>query len=352
MARRRFSEAELDALFGLDSPALSTSTRPAHPLPPSMLNPDPVAEAPSPDQAIPEFRVEQSPATPQVAAPESPPPQPATAETEIGQNTVLEIPLSRISANPHQPRAQFDETKLQEMAESIRAHGVLQPILVRITDAGYQIVAGERRVRAATLAGRESIPALVISLTDQEILEVALIENLQRDDLNPVEEARAYDYLCRQFGMSHEEVARRVGKDRTTVVNMMRLLRLPLPIKLDLQTRALSTGHARALLALDNEDQMLKLHKDIVGKGLSVRQTEDRVRDLLGESTPAARKRRATATLPPEIEDLQNRMTEAVGVRVRLLPKSETTGRIEMTYGSLDELDRICTKMGLSSDDM
>jgi len=238
------------------------------------------------------------------------------------------------------------------MAESIRERGVLQPILVRRVGGAYQLVAGERRLRAAREAGLETIPALTVTLSERELLEVALVENLQRDDLNPIEEARAYDYLCRQFGLSHEEVARHVGKDRSTVVNMLRLLRLPQPIKNDLQTRNLTTGHARALLALDGEDQMLRLHREIRDKGLSVRQTEERVRDLLGDGAPSRRKPRNAPSLPPEIEDLQTRMTEAVGVRVRLRPQGATTGRVEIQYSSLDELDRICMRLGIEINDV
>ncbi len=327
MARRRFSEEELDAIFGADPRPLSSS------------------RSNSTAEGVPQSKeIQSSEALATVAAPSAP--------QESGERrVVVNLPIDSLDPNPHQPRADFDEEKIQDMANSIRARGVLQPVLVRSSDSRrYQLIAGERRLRAARIAGLDAIPALVVSLSDQELLEVALIENLQRDDLNPIEEARAYDYLCRHFGLTHDEVAQRVGKNRTTVVNSLRLLRLPLPVKLDLQARNLTAGHARALLALDNEEQMLALHREILDKGLSVRQVEERVREWMGEETAERKPRRRPRQLPPEVEDLQNRMTEAVGVRVRLRPKSDSSGRVELDYSSLDELDRICEKLGVEID--
>lgn len=319
MARRRFSEAELNALFGASQPteALSAATQPPEVGPPSPL----------PSQPVP---IESD-----------------FPSKEVG---IVEVPVGLIAPNPHQPRMQFDEAKLQELADSIRAHGILQPILVRKVRDGYQLIAGERRLRGAQRAGLKKIPALLISLSEEELLEVALIENLQRDDLNPIEEARAYESLTRQFGFNHEEIAKRVGKDRTTIVNSLRLLRLPPEIQSDLLSRRLSPGHARALLSLDSEDQMLEMRAEILESGLSVRQTEERVRDLMGQKKMS--RRRGTPSekeISPEVADLETRLTESMGARVRLRPTSAVSGRIEITYTNLDEFDRICAKLGIDS---
>lgn len=317
MARRRFSETELNALFG--------KSRPTEPL-----------------SALP------LPVKPAATPPPSLSPPPAASSSSTNESGVVEISVGQITPNPHQPRMHFDEAKLQEMADSIRVHGVLQPILVRRVRDGYQLVAGERRLRGAQRAGLSTIPALVISLSEEELLEVALIENLQRDDLNAIEEARAFESLTRQFGMNHEEIAKRVGKDRTTVVNSLRLLRLPPEIQSDLLSRRLSPGHARALLSLDGEDQMLQVRAEILESGLSVRQTEERVRDLMGQKKMT--RRRGTPSdkeISPEVADLETRLTESIGTRVRLRPTSAVSGRIEITYTNLDELDRICAKLGI-----
>lgn len=352
MARRRFSEAELDALFGVGSPQAAPKSPEKAPAPAPSSADEPKAPRREPRESLPEL---EGP-TPPSPAPQATSPTPIVTETTTSPgdkpNAVVAISIAAIEPNPHQPRVEFDDARLHEMAGSIRERGVLQPILVRRSGSKYQLVAGERRLRASKLAGLDSIPALVVALNDRDLLEVALVENLQRDDLNPVEEARAYDYLCRQFGLSHEEVARRVGKDRSTVVNMLRLLRLPQAVKNDLQNRTLSTGHGRALLALDGEEQMLHVHREIVAKGLSVRQTEDRVRELTGGNQPARRKPRRESALAPEIEDLQARMTEAIGVRVRLHPRTDTAGRVEILYSTLDELDAICGKLGVTSEEM
>lgn len=386
MARKRFSDAELDALFGSGAAAtLPRSAAPHAPLPKTDLDsmktpPVKASKSPStpsapdvdsaavPDASSPETAhaatlhaedretyasaMSARPGTPPAPSPSgsTPAATPSTAGLHADTSGVLHLPVGSVAPNPHQPRVEFDDAKLQEMAESVRQRGVLQPVLVRRAGNDWQLVAGERRLRAAKLAGLDTIPALPVSLTDRELLEVALVENLQRDDLNPIEEARAYDYLCRQFGLSHDEVARRVGKDRSTVVNMLRLLRLPQAVKNDLQGRTLTTGHARALLALDGEEQMLQIHGEIVREGLSVRQTEERVRQLLGESEPAPRKPRGAKGLSSYYEDLQNRFTEAVGVRVSLRPRSETAGRIEIHYGDPAEFEAICAKLGVELD--
>lgn len=383
MARKRFSDAELDALFGSGvpatlprpqtAPAAQPETKPdspnVTPVRPSKTPLKPaapdvdfalVADGSSPETAHAanlhsEDRAVYTsapPGSPPAPTPSAPPPPAASSTAGIHADTsgVLHLPVDNLAPNPHQPRVEFNDDKLKEMAESVRQRGVLQPVLVRRLGNAWQLVAGERRLRAAKLAGLDTIPALPVSLTDRELLEVALVENLQRDDLNPIEEARAYDHLCRQFGLSHDEIARRVGKDRSTVVNMLRLLRLPQAVKNHLQDRTLTTGHARALLALDGEEQILQIHGEIVGKGLSVRQTEERVRQLRGESAPAERKPRGAKGLSSYYEDLQNRFTEAVGVRVSLRPRNDTAGRIEIHYGDPTEFEAICAKLGVELD--
>ncbi len=202
-----------------------------------------------------------------------------------GANT-LEIPLAELEANPFQPRRHFDQTALEELATTIRSHGILTPVVVRRAPAGYQVVAGERRIRAAKLAGLTRIPAIVKEASDAQALEMALVENLQREDLNPVEGAEAYRRLIEGFGLTQEEVAERVGRDRSSVANALRLLRLPRKVREDLASGIISEGHARALLGFEKQADQLKARDVIVKRGLTVRATEALVRRLRGPPPP------------------------------------------------------------------
>ncbi|MBI3628428.1 MAG: ParB/RepB/Spo0J family partition protein, partial [Candidatus Rokubacteria bacterium] len=193
-------------------------------------------------------------------------------------DTLIEVPLDRVEVNPNQPRKAFDSSALSDLAASIKSSGIIQPVIVRRQGAGFQLIAGERRWRAARQAGLERIPAIVREVTDAESLELALVENLLREDLNPIEEAEAYQKLLAQFGWTQEELAQRVARDRSSIANCLRLLRLPAPIQDDLRAGRLTMGHARALLSLSSEADQMKLRDEILAHSWSVRATEDSAR--------------------------------------------------------------------------
>jgi len=247
-----------------------------------------------------------------------------------------ELPLSDIAANPTQPRKRFDQTALEELAATIRTHGVLTPVVVRTSDEGYQVIAGERRVRAAKMAGLSHIPAIVREAGDGQALEMALVENLQREDLNPVESAEAYQRLVEEFGLSQEAVAARVGRDRSTVANALRLLRLPRKIRDDVAAGALSEGHARALLGLERLADQLKARDEVVRRHLTVRATEALVRRLRAPQPAAAPKR----PVDPNLGSLEERLRVALGSKVRIL-RSGRGGMLEISFFSDDDLTRL-----------
>jgi ParB family chromosome partitioning protein len=248
-----------------------------------------------------------------------------------------ELPLSAIGTGPHQPRKRFDEKALEELAATIRAHGVLTPVVVRRSEDGYQIIAGERRVRAARLAGLSHIPAVVREASDGQALEMALVENLQREDLNPVESAEAYQRLVAEFGLSQEAVAARVGRDRSTVANALRLLRLPRKIRDDMGVGVLSEGHARALLGLERPADQLKVRDEVVRRRLTVRATEALVRRLRAPRRPALPSRRAA---DPNLGSLEDRLRVALGSKVRIVRQGRG-GTLEIAFFSDDDLTRL-----------
>ncbi|MBV9759468.1 MAG: ParB/RepB/Spo0J family partition protein [Acidobacteriaceae bacterium] len=253
------------------------------------------------------------------------------------------IPIAKISANEEQPRESFDDTKLQELAQSIRTNGLIQPITVyKVAPDQYRIIAGERRWRAAALAGLKEVPALVRSIERNKLLEFALIENVQREDLNPIEIATAFQRLAAEYGLSHEEIAQRTGKDRSTVTNFLRLLKLPVAIREEVIRGTLTVGHARALLNIQDPDEQWSTCQEVMAEGLSVRETERLVKDL----TNPARPRRETKQKDPEPMDPNVRaaleeIAMALGTKVRLVASSEKAGRLEIEYYSQDDLDRI-----------
>ncbi len=238
--------------------------------------------------------------------------------TGIAEETagVREIPVEDIEPNPYQPRHRLDRESLQELAQSIREHGLIQPLVVTEGDepGRYRIIAGERRWQAAKLAGLKSVPALVREATPRQMLEIALVENVQRADLNPLEEAEAYRYLAEEFGLTQEEIARRVGKSRAAVANTLRLLRLPDEVKTALAQGLISEGHARALLALPSPELQIKAMEAVLRQGLSVRQTEELVRKLQEPRALPIRQDSAQ----PELKALEERFQSALGTRVRL----------------------------------
>lgn len=257
----------------------------------------------------------------------------STTEPDLAGATT-ELPIESITPNPNQPRKSFDDNTLRELSASLRQSGVLQPVVVRRLGQGYQLVVGERRWRAAKMAGLTRIPAVIREATDAECLELALVENLLREDLNPMEEAEAYQRLLAEFGWTQEELAHRVGRDRSSIANCLRLLKLPELIQADLRAGRLTMGHARALLSLTSPADQLKLREEILAHSWSVRTTEEGVQAK--RARPARRQLRRSA----ELSALEDALRSALVTRVRLIG-SERAGRIEIAYTSREELDRL-----------
>jgi ParB family chromosome partitioning protein len=258
---------------------------------------------------------------------------------------LVDVPIDQIEVNPYQPRKVFDFTALDELAASIKASGVIQPIIVRRIGGSYQLIAGERRWRAARQAGLDRIPAIVREATDAQSIELALVENLLREDLNPIEAAQAYQKLLAEFSWTQEELAQRIGKDRTSIANCLRLLRLPEEIQADLRGGRLTMGHARALLALSTVSEQLKLRDEILAHDWSVRATEDSIRAMesLGEvRVPAPRKGRRRSV---ELAALEEALQRGLMTRVRIIG-SERKGKIEVSYATPDELERLAEILG------
>ncbi len=258
-------------------------------------------------------------------------------------DTVKKIPLDQIIANPYQPRQNFDVDALNELAESIKVHGVLQPILLRKASNGYELVAGERRWRAAKIAGLSEIPALIKELDDLGMSQMALIENLQRDDLNAIEEAQAYQNLLEKFAMTQEEIANAVGKSRVAVTNTLRLLKLSAYVRENVSRETLTPGHARALLALNDEKMQNDICKNIITEGWSVRQTEEYIRKLVEGTTPKKERQKKKNIF---LDDLSNKIGEQLGTRVVIKPGKKIS-KIEIEYYDDDDLERIINFLGI-----
>lgn len=257
-------------------------------------------------------------------------PEPAYAEP-------LEIPIARIVPNPQQPRRRFDDAELARLAESIGRHGVLQPVVVRERDGGYELVVGERRWRAARLAGRETLPAVVKDVASPDLLELALVENVQRHDLNPIELALAFRTLV-DGGSTQEEVGRRLGVDRSTVANHLRMLELPRELQADVEEGLLSAGHAKALLQVASPERRRLLRDRIVEQGLSVRAAEEQARELAG---PGARRRSPRRDAPdPDLEQLLGQLRQALQTKVRITGTARR-GKLEVEFYGPEELNRI-----------
>jgi ParB family chromosome partitioning protein len=258
---------------------------------------------------------------------------------EVDTDQLREIEIEQILPNAHQPRKSFDEEGLNELAESIRAHGVVQPIVVRpLEDGFFQLIAGERRWRASQRAGLTKIPAVVRESADNAALEIALIENLQREDLNPVDEAQAYDRLISEFGLTQEDVAKRVGKNRATIANMLRLLRLPPEVQEWLRDNTLSVGHAKALLSLNSLDAILDSARKIIQGNYSVRQAELLVaRHNSGPESPSATEEQP---VDPNVRAAIRTLEQTLGTKVTI-HESGGKGRIELHFFSREEMDRL-----------
>jgi ParB family chromosome partitioning protein len=250
-----------------------------------------------------------------------------------------EVDLDLLVPNPRQPRLHIDEHHLDELASSIRSHGVIQPILVRRATEGFEIVAGERRWRAAQRAGLLKVPVVVRDIADDDLLQVAVVENVQREDLNPVEEALAYRRLADELHLSQEEIGAAVGKDRATVANYIRLLRLPAEVRNDLASGTLAMGHARALLGLSDEAAQRRIAREVVSRGLSVRETESLIRrEATPPVPPPARKS------DPNTRAAEERLKLALGTRARIV-RQRAGGRIEIDFSGEQELQRLFEKL-------
>jgi ParB family transcriptional regulator, chromosome partitioning protein len=253
------------------------------------------------------------------------------------------LPIDAIQPNPMQPRSIFNSDRLEELAASIRANGIIQPLIVRRHGDGYQLIAGERRWRAAKLAGASEVPVVVQDVADPNLLELALVENIQREDLNPIETAHAYDRLNRELGLSHEEIGRRTGKDRTSVVNMIRLLRLPKEVQGLVAAQRLSMGHARALLGLPTDVQQIEIAEKAAAQGMSVRQVESLVQQMVHDSSRGEKAdgQRSEAKQDPNTKAAVDQLERVLGTRVRIVELTAQRGRIEIEYYSQTELDRL-----------
>lgn len=263
------------------------------------------------------------------------------SSTPTEGDTLLEIGVEEIEPNPNQPRKAFDSRALDELAASIKTSGVIQPVIVRRQGPRYQLVAGERRWRAASQAGLVRIPAIVREVTDAESLELALVENLLREDLNPMEEAEAFDKLLARFAWTQEELAQRIGKERSSIANALRLRHLPLPIQDDLRAGRLTMGHARALLALATPAEQLRLRDEILAQDWSVRATEDTVRATIAGRPRRPKQRRRSV----EMVALEDALQRALMTRVRVVG-GERQGRIEVSYANAEELERLAGLLG------
>ena len=275
----------------------------------------------------------------------------STSSADFGNNTgsraskgLTLVSVNKITPSPYQPRREFDERKLEELASSIKSHGLLQPVVIRIRpDGAYELIAGERRLRASALAGLNEIPAIVENVSDKDASTFALIENLQREDLNPLEEASGYHRLQEEFGLTQEDLAKLVGKSRSTVANSIRLLSLGTRSKELLQSGHLEMGHARALLALNGVEQD-KIAELIASKKHSVRQTEKLIRSM----TPGSREQKKTAkqkTKEADLLILERELMDIIGAGVSIDQSSRTTGKLSIRYGSLEELDGLIERL-------
>lgn len=263
------------------------------------------------------------------------------------RGTGIEVEVSRISMNPYQPRGQFDDEKMQELVESVRVHGVLQPVVVRTKgDGGYELVAGERRLRAAKAAGLSRIPAVVRELTDEQAIEVALVENLQREDINPIDAAVAYKRLTEEFGLSQEDVAFGMGKSRSAIANTMRLLTLPEPVKEELRSGRISEGHARAILAVQGEDRQIEICNRIIAAAMSVREAERLARIWGDPRASRADVSRETIRGPfpedkdPNLLEAEEALRRIYGTKVTIV-KGKDRGRIVIEFYNEQDLERL-----------
>jgi ParB family chromosome partitioning protein len=270
-------------------------------------------------------------------------PAPAPAESEGGKPR--EIPLDQIDRNPFQTRSHVNEEHLAELAASIKSNGVVQPVLVRpLANGRFQLIAGERRWLASQLAGKGTIPAILRQVSDEQAMEITIVENLQRADLNPMEQARAFERLSREFHMTQEQMAQRTGKDRTTVANFLRLLRLPATVQTRVESGQLTFGHARALLALEHAEEMEKAAQRVAGLSLSVRQTETYIQGLLHPEKAAKKEPKPEPPVDPNVREVQERLQRSLGLKVDI-EDHNGHGKVIIEYGKLEDFDTLLEQL-------
>ncbi len=269
-------------------------------------------------------------------------PQVIDSSNELLSSVVKSIPIDKIQPNPRQPRTRFDANELNELAESIRQHGIIQPLIIKRGngDDTYILIAGERRLQAAKIAGIDVVPAIIREASDQELIEIALIENVQRADLSPLETAEAYRQLAEEFSLSHEEIAKRVGKSRVAITNTLRLLKLPSSIQAALAEGSITEGHARALIALPTPQSQIAALHTILSKSLNVRQTEELVRRLTALSAEEKQTSAHSKTSPPELKDIEEKFRSKFNTRVDLLKRNKG-GTITFHFYSDEELNEL-----------
>ncbi len=270
---------------------------------------------------------------------------PAPSPTDSEGGRAREIPLDQIDPNPFQTRSQMNEEQLAELAASITANGVVQPVLVRpLLNGRFQLIAGERRWRASELAGKATIPAILRQVSDEQAMEITIVENLQRADLNPMEQARAFERLSREFHMTQEQMAVRTGKDRATVANFLRLLRLPASVQARVESGELSFGHARALLAFEHAEEIEKAAQRIGALSLSVRQTENYVQALLHPERASKKDPKPEPPVDPNVREVQDRLQRALGLKVHI-EDHHGRGKVIIEYGRLEDFDTLLEQL-------
>jgi ParB family chromosome partitioning protein len=268
-------------------------------------------------------------------------PAPAAAPPPSEEGKPREIPLEQIERNPYQTRASVEEGPLKELAASIAATGVVQPVIVRpLPDGRFQLIAGERRWLASKLAGKTTVPAMLRQVSDEQAMEMTIVENLQRTDLNPMEQARAYDRLSHHFKMTQEQMAQRTGKDRASVANFLRLLRLPMEVQQKVESGSLSFGHARALLSLESPDGILKASQKVSALSMSVRQTESYVQGLLNPEKKAKAEEKQAPPIDPNVREARDALQRALGLKVSIEDK-HGRGRVIIEYSRLEDFDSL-----------
>ena len=265
--------------------------------------------------------------------------------SDIPGRKEIEIKITEIRPNPYQPRKEFDQTALNELADSIRTHGIFTPLLVRKSVKGYDLITGERRLRAAKIAGLETVPAISVEFTDEQMMEISILENVQREDLNPIEEAAAYDSLVRKLGYTQEKLAERVGKSREYCANIMRLLKLPNEVQQMVVEKKLTMSHVRPLLSLKNEDQIYEAAQQVMKQKMSVREVEAYVHNLAGTEVKP-QKKKEHAGKDPWIKDLEVQMSSRLGTQVNITKK-----QLQIAFSDTEDLNRILELLGCISED-